>query len=110
MSPDAPESAHHDVSLLLYIAILLVFARVIAWDAEWRAVDRKRVEAVVSYCARFIVTSLVLPLIVRFFLSTLGGVPASFKGGVTTMYVLMGFKVLLSTVSSDTGSSSVSNE
>ena len=110
MSPDAPESSHHDVSLLLYIVILLVFAQVIAWDAEWRAVDRKRVEAVVSDCACFIVTSLGLPIILRCFLSTLCGVLSSVEGGGTTMYVLMGLKFLLSTISSNTGSLSDFNE
>ena len=67
------------MSLLFYMAILLVFARMIAWDTEWRAVDRKRAEAVVLECARFIVASLVLPLILRCFLSTSVGVLASVK-------------------------------
>ena len=62
------------------MAILLVFARVIFWDTEWRALDRKRAKAVVSECARFIVESLVLPLISRCFLSTLVGVLAIVKG------------------------------
>ena len=60
-------------------------------------------------CARFIVASLVLTLILTFFFSTLGGVIASVKGGGTTMYVLMGFIVLLSTISSNTGMSSDSD-
>ena len=80
MSSDAPESAQHAVSLLLYMAILLVFAQLIDWYTEWRAVDRKRAEAVVSDCAHFIVASLVLPLILRCLLSTLFGVLASVKG------------------------------
>ena len=80
MSSYDPESAHHTVSLLLYIAISLVFARVIALDTEWREVDRKRAEAGVSDCARFFVASLVLPLILHCFLSTLCGVLASGKG------------------------------
>ena len=80
MSPNAPESAQHAVSLLFYIAILLVFARVIAWDTEWRAFDRKRAEAVVSDCAHFIVAIFVLPIILRCFFSTLGGVLDSVKG------------------------------
>ena len=80
MSSDALESAQHDVYLLLYIAILLVFARLIAWDTEWRAVDRKLAEAFLSDCACFIVGVLVLPLILRCFLSILGGVLASVKG------------------------------
>ena len=62
------------------MAILLMFARVISWDTEWRKVDRKREEVVVLDCARFIVESLVLPLILRHFLSTLVGVLASAKG------------------------------
>ena len=95
---------------MLYIAILLVFVRIIAWDTEWRAVDRKRAEDVLSDCARFIVASLVLPLILRFFFSTLGGVLSSVKVGGTTMYVLMGFIFLLSTISSNTGSTSESDE
>ena len=80
MSSDAPESAQHAVSLLLYIAILLVFARLISWDTEWREVDRKRAEAILSGCACFIVANLGLPLILRCFLSTFGGVLASGKG------------------------------
>ena len=109
MSSDATESAQHAVSLLLYISILFIFARVIAWDTEWRAVDRKRAEAVLSECARFIVASLVLPLILRFLFSTVGGVLASVKGGGTKMYVVMGFKVLLSTIFSNTESLSESD-
>ena len=66
MSSDAPESAQHAVSLLLYMDILLMFAQVIAWDTEWSAVDRKRAEDVVSNCARFIVSSLVLPIILHY--------------------------------------------
>ena len=57
-----------------------MFSRVIAWDTEWRSVDRKLAEVVVSDCARFIVASLVLPLILRCFLSTLVGVIVSVKG------------------------------
>ena len=79
MSSDDPESAQHAVSLLLYMAIFLVFARVIAWKTEWRAVDRNRAEAVVLDCARFIVVSFVMPLILRCFLSPLVGVLASVK-------------------------------
>ena len=91
------------MSLLLYIAILLVFAQVIAWDTEWRAVDRNQAEAVLSDCACLIIASLVLPLIVCFFFSTLVGALASVKGVVTTMYVLMGFIVLILTFSCNTG-------
>ena len=83
----------------------------IAWDTEWRAVDRKRAEAVLSDCACFIVVSLFLPLILRCFFSTLGGVLTSFKLGGTTIYLLMGSIIeLLSTISSNTGSSSDSDE
>ena len=31
-----------------------MFARLVAWDTEWRAIDRNRSEAVLSDCARFI--------------------------------------------------------
>ena len=65
------------MSLLLYMAVLLVFARVIAWDTEWRKIDRKRSEAVVLDCDRFIFASLVLTLILHCFLSTLVCVIAS---------------------------------
>ena len=90
--------------------ILLVFARVIAWDTDWREVDRKLAEAVVSDCARFIVAIIFLPLILRYFLSTLVVVLASGKGWGATMYELMGFRVLISTISSNTGSLSESEE
>ena len=63
MSSDAPNSSHQAVSLLLYIAILSLFVLVIAWDTEWRAVDRNQYDAVLSDCAHFIVASLVLTLI-----------------------------------------------
>ena len=79
MSSNDPESAQHAVSVLLYRAILSVCARVIAWEPEWRAVDRNLSESVVSDCACFIVASYVLPLILRFFLSTLVGVLDSVK-------------------------------
>ena len=110
MSSDDPDYAHHAMYLFLYIAILLVFARVIAWDTEWRTVDRKLAEAVLSDCACFIVASIFLPLIFCCFLGTLGDVIASVKGGGTTMYVLMGFKVLLSTIYLNTGSFPESDE
>ena len=80
MSSDYPESTQHAVSLLLYIAIVLVFAWVIAWDTEWRSVNRKQGEAVLLDRDRFIVAIFVLPLILHFFLSTLGCVLASVKG------------------------------
>ena len=58
-----------------------------------------------------IVVGLVLPLIVRCFFSTLGGVLTSVKLGGTTVYVLMGFTIeLLFTISSNIGSSSESDE
>ena len=79
MSSDAPESAQRDVSVLLYRDILSVCALVIAWETEWRAVDRNLEEAVVSDCARFIVTICVLPLVLHCFFSTLVGVIASVK-------------------------------
>ena len=83
----------------------------IAWDTEWRAVDRNQAEAVFPNCARCIVASFVLPLILRCLFSTLGGVLTIVKLGGTTIYVLMGFIIeLLSTISSNTGSSSESNE
>ena len=110
MYSDSPESSQKAVSLLLYIAIFLVFERVIAWDTEWREVYRKRADAVLSDCTHSIVASLVLLLILRFLFSTLGGVIGSVKGGGTTMYVLMGYKVLLSTISSITGSKYESND
>ena len=58
-----------------------------------------------------IVAILVLPLFFLCFFSTLGGVLTSVKLGGTTVYVLMGFIIeLLSTISSNTGSSSESDE
>ena len=79
MSSDAPDSAQHDVSVLLYRDILSVCARFISWETEWRAVDRNLAEAAVSDCACFIVASCVLPLFLHCFFSTLVGVLASFK-------------------------------
>ena len=69
MSSDAPESAQQAVSFLLYTAILWLFARVITWDTECRAIDRNLAEAVLSDCACLIVASLVLPIILRFSLA-----------------------------------------
>ena len=72
----------------------------IAWDTEWRVVDRNRAEAVLLDYACLVVASLVLPLILRCFFSTLGGVITSVKFGGTTMYALMGFIIeLLSIIS-----------
>ena len=79
MSFDAPESTQHTVSLLLWMTMLLAFAHVVAWDSEWIAVNRKRVEAVVLECARFIVASLVLPFNLLCLLITLVDVLASVK-------------------------------
>ena len=68
-------------------------------------------EAVVSDWSRFIVASLVLPLIFICFFSTLGGVLTSVNLVGTTIYVLMIFIIgLLSTISLNTGSSSESDE
>ena len=82
----------------------------IAWDTEWRVVDRNRAEAVLLDFARFIFASLFLPHIVCCFFSTLGGVLTSVKFGGTTIYVLMGFIELPSTISYNTGLSSDSDE
>ena len=79
MPSDAPEYAQHAVSVLLYRDILSVCAWVIAYETEWRAVDRNLEEAVVSDCARFIVASCVLPLVLRCFFSALVGVIANIK-------------------------------
>ena len=57
----------------------------VSWYTELRTVDRNRAEAVLLDCARFIVASLVLPLILRFLFSTLVGVLNSVKLGGTTM-------------------------
>ena len=46
MSSDDPESEQQAVSFLLYIAILWLFAQVIALDTECREVDRNLAEAV----------------------------------------------------------------
>ena len=67
MSSDAPDSANHAVSVLLYRAIFSVWTRGIAWETEWREVDRTLAEVFVSDCARFIVAICVLPLVLRFF-------------------------------------------
>ena len=89
MSSDAPESAQQAVYFLLYIAILWLFALVIAWDTERSAVDRNLAEAVMSDWARLIVASRVLPLIFCCFFSSLGGVLTSVNLGGTTMYVFV---------------------
>ena len=78
MSSDSLDSAQHDVSDLLYSAILLVWERMMAYDTEWRAVDRNLAEAAVSDCALFIVVRRVIRLVLRCFFSTSVGVLASF--------------------------------
>ena len=104
MSSDAPEFAHQAVYFLLYIAILWLFALVIAWETEWSAVERNLAEDVVSDWARLIVASLVLILIFRCLFSNLSGGQNSVNLGGTTMYVLMVFIIgLLYTTSSNTG-------
>ena len=50
-----------------------------AWDTEWREVYRNLDEAVLSDCARLIVASLVMPIILRCFFRTLVGVITSVK-------------------------------
>ena len=83
----------------------------LAWDTEWREVDINLAEAVLLDCACLVVASLVLPLILHCFFSTLGGVLTSVNLGGTTVYVLIGFIIeLLSTISSNTGSSSEYDE
>ena len=62
---------------LLYRAILLVWAWMMACDTEWKAVDKNLEEDVVSDCDRFIVARCVLRLVLRRFFSTLVGVLAS---------------------------------
>ena len=105
MSSDAPESAQHSVSDLLYIDIFLVCAQIMACDTECREFDRNPLEAVVSDCYRFIVASCVWQHVLRCFFSALCGVLiiALLRGN--TEYVLMGFKFLVSTIYSNTGSS-----
>ena len=71
-----------------------VWERVMACDAKWRAVYRNLAEAVVLYCACFIVASCVLPLFLHYVFSTLVGVLASVKRGGTTEYLLIQFTVL----------------
>ena len=87
-----------------------MWARVMACDIGWREVDRNIAEAVVSDCARFIVASCVRRHILGFFLRTLYGVLIGVLLRRTTEYVLRGFKVLLTTISSNTGSSSESED
>ena len=82
-----------------------------ASETEWRAVDRNISEAVMSDCARFMVTSCVLTLVIRCFFSTLVGVLSSVVLRGTADYILMEFTVLsLMIISFNTGSSSDSEE
>ena len=91
---DAPESAHQALSVLLYMALLSVWERVISWETQWREVYRNLVDAVVSDCARFIVAICALPLVLHCFFGSLVGVLAIVKYGVNTEYVLMEFTIL----------------
>ena len=94
MSLDAPESAHHDLSELLHMAILLVWAWMMVCDTEWMAVDKNLVEAEVSDYALFTVSICVLRLLLRCFFGTLVGVLAIVDLIGTTEYLLMEFTVL----------------
>ena len=75
-----------------------------ACDTELRAVGRNLAKAVVSDYAHFIVASCVWRCVLRCFFSTLCGVLMSVLPRGTIEYVLIGFKVLLSTIYSSTGS------
>ena len=79
MSSDSPESAQNYVSVLLYRAILSVCTQVMAWETEWREVNRNLEEAIVLCFACFTVARCVLPLVLRCFFSTLVGALASVK-------------------------------
>ena len=74
MSSDAPESAQHSVSDLLYIDIFLVCAQIMACDTECREVNMNLAEAVVYDCALFIVVRCVQRRVLYCFFSTLVGV------------------------------------
>ena len=110
MSSDSPESEEHAVSELLYSAVLLVCAQMMACDTEWRAVDRNLADDVVSDCAIFTVAMCVQCCILHCFFSNLVGVLASVVLRGTAEYVLMEFIVLLLTISPNTGSYSESEE
>ena len=71
-----------------------MWARVVACETEWRAVIRNIAEDLVSDCARFIVASCFLHLVLHFFFSTVVGILASGKRGGTTDYLIMDFTVL----------------
>ena len=66
--------------LFCYIGLYCLCVHgVIAWETEWRSVNRKLVENVLTDCACFIVASCVLPLALHCFFSTLVCVLASVK-------------------------------
>ena len=86
MSSDAPESAQHSVSDLLYRDIFPAWAWMMDCDIEQRTVDKNLAGAAVSDSAIFIVPSCVLRLFLRILFGTLFGVIASVKLGGTTEY------------------------
>ena len=61
-----PKYAQNAVSELLYSAILVVLARMMACDTEWRTVDRNLAEADVSDCGLFIAAICVLRFVLLF--------------------------------------------
>ena len=69
MSSDAPESAQHAVSELLYIDILLVCAQMIACNTEWRSFNRNLSEEVVLDVACFVVARCFCRRVLRFSLA-----------------------------------------
>ena len=79
-------------------------------DTEWRALDRNLEDAVVSDYTQFIVASCVRRRVLHFFFSALYGVQIGVLLRGTTEYALMGFKILLSTIYSNTGSFSESEK
>ena len=79
-------------------------------DTEWREVGKKRDGAEVSDCALCIIANCFLRILLRHFFSTLVGVQSSATIGGTTKYVLMGFMVLVLTISSNTGAFSEYDE
>ena len=82
-----------------------------AYDTEWRVIDKNLAEAIVYDYALFIVEICFLRLVLSCFFRILVGVLASAELKGTTEYVLMEFIVLsLLTNSSNTGLSSKSEE
>ena len=69
-----------------------MWSRMMAYDTEWKAVDKNLAEAVVSDCNIFIVAICVIHIILRIFFSALVGVLASFKLVVATEYVFIGLQ------------------